>query len=54
MKNIEMITCYDAKQLSTVDEGLETVAGSINHDYKNEDGGHEDVALLSTTGLYEG
>jgi hypothetical protein len=30
------------------------VAGSIDHDYKNKDGGHEDVALVSPTGLYEG
>ena len=44
-----MITCYDAKQLSTVEEGPDTVAGSINHDHKNEDGGHKDVMLLSPT-----
>ena len=54
MRNIKTNTCYDAKQFSAVDEGLDTVAGSIDHDYKNEDGGHEDVALLSSTGLYEG
>jgi hypothetical protein len=44
-----MNTCYDAKKFSTVDEGLDTVAGSIDHDYKDENGGHEDVALLSPT-----
>ena len=48
-----MITCDDAKQFSAVDEGLDTVAGSVDHDYKNEDGGHKDVALFSPAGLGE-
>ena len=41
MRNIKTNTCYDAKQFSAVNEG-------------DEDGGHEDVALLPPTGLYEG